>query len=51
MLNTPRSPKQGRSRVRKGLLHMDNKPSLIELAAQIVAAYVGRNTVEQVDLP
>lgn len=30
---------------------MDNKPSLIELAAQIVAAYVGRNTVEQVDLP
>lgn len=30
---------------------MDNKPTLIELAAQIVAAYVGRNAVEQPDLP
>lgn len=30
---------------------MENKPSLIELATQIVAAYVGRNTVEQADLP
>ena len=30
---------------------MENKPSLIELATQIVAAYVGRNTVEQPDLP
>ena len=30
---------------------MDTKPSLIELASQIVAAYVGRNTVEQADLP
>ena len=30
---------------------MENKPSLIELASQIVAAYVGRNTVEQADLP
>ena len=30
---------------------MDNKPSLIELASQIVAAYVGRNVVEQADLP
>ena len=30
---------------------MENKPSLIELASQIVAAYVGRNAVEQADLP
>jgi predicted transcriptional regulator len=30
---------------------MDHKPSIIELASQIVAAYVGRNTVEQADLP
>ncbi|MCA3555280.1 MucR family transcriptional regulator [Aestuariivirga sp.] len=30
---------------------MDTKPTLIELASQIVAAYVGRNTVEQADLP
>jgi predicted transcriptional regulator len=30
---------------------MDNKPTLIELAAQIVAAYVGHNAVEQADLP
>jgi predicted transcriptional regulator len=30
---------------------MENKLSLIELASQIVAAYVGRNTVEQADLP
>ena len=30
---------------------MDTKPTLIELASQIVAAYVGRNTVEQTDLP
>ena len=30
---------------------MDTKPSLIELASQIVAAYVGRNQVEQADLP
>ena len=30
---------------------MENKPTLIELASQIVAAYVGRNTVEQADLP
>lgn len=30
---------------------MDPKPSLIELASQIVAAYVGRNQVEQADLP
>ena len=30
---------------------MDNKTSLIELAAQIVAAYVGRNAVEQAELP
>ena len=30
---------------------MDTKPSLIELASQIVAAYVGRNVVEQADLP
>ena len=27
------------------------KPPLVELAAQIVAAYVGKNTVEQADLP
>ena len=30
---------------------MDNKPTLIELASQIVAAYVGRNAVDQADLP
>ena len=30
---------------------MENRPTLIELASQIVAAYVGRNTVEQADLP
>lgn len=30
---------------------MDTKPTLIELASQIVAAYVGRNAVEQTDLP
>ena len=30
---------------------MENNNSLIELAAQIVAAYVGRNAVEQADLP
>ncbi len=30
---------------------MDNKTQLIELAAQIVSAYVGRNAVEQADLP
>jgi predicted transcriptional regulator len=30
---------------------MENKPSLIELASQIVAAYVGRNAVERADLP
>ena len=30
---------------------MDNKPGLIELTAQIVAAYVAKNTVEQPDLP
>jgi predicted transcriptional regulator len=30
---------------------MDTKPTLIELASQIVAAYVGRNAVEQADLP
>ena len=30
---------------------MDNKTQLIELATQIVAAYVGRNAVEQADLP
>ena len=30
---------------------MENKPTLIELASQIVAAYVGRNAVEQADLP
>ena len=30
---------------------MENKTQLIELATQIVAAYVGRNAVEQADLP
>ncbi|WP_421695818.1 MucR family transcriptional regulator [Aestuariivirga sp.] len=30
---------------------MDMKTPLIELASQIVAAYVGRNTVEQAELP
>jgi predicted transcriptional regulator len=30
---------------------MDNKPALIELATQIVAAYVTKNPVEQADLP
>jgi len=30
---------------------MENKPALIELATQIVAAYVTKNAVEQADLP
>ncbi len=30
---------------------MDNKTPLIELAAQIVAAYVGKNAVQQAELP
>jgi predicted transcriptional regulator len=30
---------------------MENKPPLIELASQIVAAYVTRNPVEQAELP
>lgn len=30
---------------------MEKKPALVELATQIVAAYVGKNTVEQADLP
>ena len=30
---------------------MENKPALIELATQIVAAYVTKNPVEQADLP
>ena len=30
---------------------METKTQLIELATQIVAAYVGRNAVEQADLP
>jgi len=30
---------------------MENKPPLIELATQIVAAYVGKNPVEQAELP
>ena len=30
---------------------MDTKTPLIELASQIVAAYVGRNAVEQAELP
>lgn len=30
---------------------METKTRLIELASQIVAAYVGRNAVEQADLP
>ena len=30
---------------------MENKTALIELAAQIVAAYVGKTAVEQSDLP
>ena len=30
---------------------MDNKTPMIDLAAQIVAAYVARNAVEQSDLP
>lgn len=30
---------------------MDNKPALIELATQIVAAYVTKNPVERADLP
>ncbi len=29
----------------------EKKPVLVELAAQIVASYVARNTVEQADLP
>ena len=31
--------------------NMENKPALIELATQIVAAYVGKNPVEQAELP
>ena len=30
---------------------MENKPTLVELASQIVAAYVGHNAVEQSELP
>jgi predicted transcriptional regulator len=30
---------------------MENKPTLVELASRIVAAYVGHNTVEQSALP
>jgi predicted transcriptional regulator len=30
---------------------MDQKPTIISLTSQIVAAYVGRNTVDQADLP
>jgi predicted transcriptional regulator len=30
---------------------MENKPALIELATQIVAAYVAKNPVEQAELP
>lgn len=30
---------------------MENKPAIVELAAQIVAAYVGKNAVEQAELP
>jgi len=37
--------------MKKGAPTMENRPTLIELASQIVAAYVGRNTVEQADLP
>ena len=35
----------------KAVPPMENKPALIELATQIVAAYVGKNPVEQADLP
>jgi predicted transcriptional regulator len=37
--------------MKEGPPTMENRPTLIELASQIVAAYVGRNTVEQADLP
>ena len=30
---------------------MDQKPTIIALTSQIVAAYVGRNSVDQADLP
>ena len=30
---------------------MENKPAILELAAQIIASYVGNNSVEQSDLP
>lgn len=30
---------------------MENKSSVLELAAQIVASYVGHNTIQQSDLP
>ena len=49
-MKEPRSPKQGR-RSQGSPPDMDTKPTLIELASQIVAAYVGRNPVEQADLP
>jgi len=50
-LNATGKPKKGLTRRMEVAPHMENKPSLIELASQIVAAYVGRNAVEQADLP
>ena len=51
MLKPRRSPKQRALKPKESPLHMETKPTLRELAAQIVAAYVGRNAVEQADLP
>ena len=50
MLKLVRSPKQGQQS-EEDPLPMENNKTLIELAAQIVAAYVGHNAVEQADLP
>jgi predicted transcriptional regulator len=49
-LKLVRSPKQGQQS-EEDPLPMENNKTLIELAAQIVAAYVGHNAVEQADLP
>ena len=50
-MNRRRRPKLPEPEILEVVPHMENKPTLIELASQIVAAYVGRNAVEQADLP
>jgi predicted transcriptional regulator len=49
-LKAVRSPKQSHQS-KEDLPPMETNKTLIELAAQIVAAYVGHNAVEQADLP